>query len=398
MNTEYLHNSIWHRFIRMPYGHLLDAADTDGNAFIPTAEECRNCIPNIMSYTTSIADCAFFGGLYLYGLCEKYDLAPDEKLKQEINILVDGLLLLCDVSKVDGFIARGVADDGVTHYPTTTVDQVGPWLLGIWRVIHSTVADDDLCNKIRPRLIRTLKGIVAADWHLPIEWKGKTNGGLVRKDWRGVSQLLFSAAAARELGIITNEDFEKLVSEKPDNGIYNRAEIASNGFSGDMIRNTILAQFWINIPAQLALRELVSLDTIRSEYYKHGLSVNGTAVIGFLRDFDNYNKDNLEFNHNWREIIPEIQPWATYDEAFKEAQRLNGLWGGQYNRLRDIERRTISQAFFGAWIAIVSGNEKAVDYAYKCLCEAVETVDWDKVGQSYAFAVEAAIYCYEKSK
>jgi len=163
MSIKKLHKIVWERFIRMPYGHLLDAADLNGDCFIPTAQECQNCIPNIMSYATAIADCAFFGGLYVYGLCEKYDRAPDAQTKKEIHILVDGLLLLCDIGKVDGFIARGVADDGITHYPTTTEDQVGPWLLGLWRTMHSSVADEALQEKIRPRLVRTLRGISGAD-------------------------------------------------------------------------------------------------------------------------------------------------------------------------------------------------------------------------------------------
>jgi hypothetical protein len=74
---------------------------------------------------------AFFGGLYLYSLCEKYDFEPDAKLQNEIKILADGLLLLCDVCKCDGCIARGVADDGVSHPPFSSEDQFGPWMLGL---------------------------------------------------------------------------------------------------------------------------------------------------------------------------------------------------------------------------------------------------------------------------
>ena len=115
MDEKDLHSLVWKRYIRMPYGHLLDGAELDGSAVIPSAEECRAYIPSILAWTTPIADCAMFGGLYLYALCEKYESAPSEELKKELHILIKGLLLLCDVSDVDGFIARGVADDGVTH-------------------------------------------------------------------------------------------------------------------------------------------------------------------------------------------------------------------------------------------------------------------------------------------
>ena len=39
MNTAVLHEQVWKRFIRMPYGHLLDYADESGGAIIPTAED-----------------------------------------------------------------------------------------------------------------------------------------------------------------------------------------------------------------------------------------------------------------------------------------------------------------------------------------------------------------------
>ncbi len=399
MDIQGLHALVWGRFIRMPYGHLLDAADNDGNAHIPTAAEVERGLPNVMSYATSIADCAFFGGLYLYGLCERYDLAPTADLKEEIETLANGLLLLCDIGKVDGFIARGVADDGVTHYPCSSTDQVGPWVLGLWRLLHSPAADKALCDAIKARLKRTLQGLIAAGWDIPTEWQGVIKGSFAHKDWRGVAKLLFLAAVARELELLTPNQFEALALEKPKNGIYFRAEIVGNGFTPDMIRNTGLIQFWIDTCAQLATRELISLDPPRAAYYRRGLAANGAAVVPFLREFTVYNKlENKAFDHNWRQLLPDIKPWSNPDDAFAEAKRLNHIWPDTYNPLRNIERKTLSQAFFGAWIAVVSGDETAAAYAYDCLLEGAETVEWDKVGHSYAFAVEAAIACYHNRK
>ena len=48
-----LHEQVWKRFVRMPYGHIVDSADREGNAVIPTAEECR-------AYR-------FINGLYVWG-------------------------------------------------------------------------------------------------------------------------------------------------------------------------------------------------------------------------------------------------------------------------------------------------------------------------------------------
>ena len=142
MNEQNLHDLVWKRYIRFPFGHLLDSADLDGTAVIPTAEECRNYIPSILAWTTPIADGAMFGGLYLYALLKKYEIEPNDSLKEQLHTLVNGLLLLCDVSKVDGFIARGVADDGKTHYPCSSNDQTGPWILGLYKAFKSNAFND----------------------------------------------------------------------------------------------------------------------------------------------------------------------------------------------------------------------------------------------------------------
>ena len=34
MNTEFFHKQVWGRFIRMPYGHLLDYAGLDKDAVV----------------------------------------------------------------------------------------------------------------------------------------------------------------------------------------------------------------------------------------------------------------------------------------------------------------------------------------------------------------------------
>ena len=392
-----LHELVWRRYIRMPYAHLLDAADEHGNAHIPTAEEIKHNLPNVMAYATSIADCAFFGGLYLFGLREKYDTLPNENLKKEIAQLANGLLLLCDVSHTDGFIARGVAaDDGVSHYPCSSTDQVGPFVLGLWRLLRSPAADKALCAEIKPRLTRTLRGLMATGWRVPTEWEGVTLGSFADADWRGVSKCLFLAAVARELGLLADDAFASMTTEKPQKSIYTRTEIVSHGFAPDMLKNNGLIQFWIDVCAHLAARELVSLDPANAMLYKQGLRANCAAVVPFLREYKTYNKqENKEFNHNWRLLLPHVEPWEGADAAYAEAKRQNHIWPDLYNPLRNIERKTLSQAFFGAWIAVTGGDEAAALYAKECLLNAADTVEWEKVGHSYAFAVEAALACFD---
>ena len=185
---KFLHEQVFKRFIRMPYGHIMDCADLSGVAVIPTAEECRNYIPSIVAWTTPIADGAMFGGLYLYALCQRYAATPSEALKKDIGVLIRGLLLLCDISDVDGFIARGVADDGVTHYPCSSNDQTGPWILGLYFAMHSDAADADTKEEIRKRLYRTLRGFYRNDWQFRNEWEGTALGTYKSADFRNCAK------------------------------------------------------------------------------------------------------------------------------------------------------------------------------------------------------------------
>ena len=393
---ERLHEMVWKRFVRMPYGHIMDSADLDGNAVIPTAEECREYIPSILAYTTPIADGAMFGGLYLYALCKKYNDKPDEELKKEIHILINGLFMLCDVSKVDGFIARGVADDGVTHYPCSSNDQTGPWILGLWKAMHSDVTDVAMKEEIKKRLYRTLNGFYKNDWYFRNEWEGTALGTLKSGDWRDSAKFLFAAAVAKELGIVSDEEFESYADGIPEKGFYSRRELISKGFVHEMLADSVLKQFWITVCAHLSVCELLNLDTKGQEQYKQAISLNVYTSKFFVREFDNYVPDTFPpYDHDWRKIVPQLKKGTTYEEILQEGFRANPLYNKQICPLRSHERKTLGQALFSAWIAIEGEDRAVAEYALSCLEECIEKTDWNKVGQSLAFAAESALIAYK---
>lgn len=396
MNTNLLHTQVWKRYVRMPYGHLLDFADPEGNVDIPTAEECRKSIPNVLGWGTSIENGAFFGGLYLYGLCHRYNYSPSEKLKSEIEIIADGLMLLCDVGKVDGFIARGVADDGISHYPFSSEDQVGPWLLGLWKFTQSAACDEKSRKNIEQRIIRTLRGLLLNNWNVPTEWHGVYRGSYAHRDWRGAAKCLFCARLAMLFGLIDNDEFERLAIEKPDDGLFTRYEIISHGFGADMVRNTGLIQFWIDVCAHLMTAELAELDQDHASYFISGMKTNGIICSEFINDYKKYiAQAGKPFNYNWREIIPGIRQWSTPDEAVSEAGRQLGDFNKNHCPAMHGERNILLQAITGAWIAAVCGDNRIEQAAYNSLSEMTEQVNWSDVSMNYVFAVEAAIYTYE---
>ena len=390
-----LHSLVWKRYIRMPYGHFVDSADLEGNAVIPTAEECRNYIPSILAWSTPIANGAMFGGLYLYALCEKYAQAPDASLKNEMAILIRGLLQLCDVSEVDGFIARGVADDGVTHYPCSSNDQTGPWILGLYKAMHSDATDAEMKEEIRGRLYRTLNGFYQNDWQFRNEWAGTALGTYKSCDFRNCAKFLFAAAVARELGIVSDAEFSAYASEIPPKGIAARREILSKGFSHEMLYTPVLKQFWITVCAHLSLCELCSLDPEGAMQYKQGIALDAYTSKFFVREFDKYEPDKFPpFDHDWRKILPELHPGESYEEILAEGRRANDLYGNLCP-VRYHERETLGQALFSAWIAIVSEDRAVAEYAYGALCECIRKTDWDRVGQCYAFVAESALIAYQ---
>ena len=83
---------------------------------------------------------------------------------------MNGLFLLQDVGRVEGFIARGVADDGISHYPISAECQIFPWTLAMYAYYKT-----DLCvekQEIKERILRVLTALRSYDWQIPCDEDG----------------------------------------------------------------------------------------------------------------------------------------------------------------------------------------------------------------------------------
>lgn len=386
------------RFTHKPWNYLLDCAEPDGTAFIPTPEECNKGIPNVLGWTTNNENGAFFTGLYLYALCDAYECEPKAELKSEIVNYTNGLLRLCDVCKNDGCIARGVSDDGISHYPFSSEDQACPFILGLWRMLHSDASDNQLKSEVTARLKRTLKGIREAGWKVPTEWVGVTRGDCSRNDWRGCAKLIFCAKISEELGIIDIKEFENLRNEYPKNSPYTRYEIVSHGFSPDMIRNSELIQFWIDMCAHLCVFEMKNLDKKYSDYYEMGIRNNGYSSYRFFDDFKKYTNSTAPgYCFDWRTVNNNklTKVWDDPDEAVRTA----GIQVGEFNKIckrRHMEHVVLGQCLFAIWIALASDDKKTSEYAQKKLMEAIDYIKWETMACSYVFVAISAYYFSKK--
>lgn len=392
-DEKFFHDIVWKRFIRMPYGHLLDYAGKSGEAYYPTAEECKKCMPNPLGWWTPIENGAFFTGLYTYALIEKYHKGKDKKTAEEVNILINGLFLLQDVGQVEGFIARGVADDGKSHYPVSSEDQFTPWVLALYAYYKS-----DLCAEkeaVKNRLLRALTSVRDCNWKIPCDVKALYRDEWGNSDtWHCVSKMLFCARILFEL---TQDEkdlllFNRIANEHPQDCIYSRLEIVSHGYAHDMVAFLGVKQTWICVCAHLAVRELLFLDAANKEYYKKGLFNNGVTALGVVDDMKKYDNRKDEFHIDWRAMN---KLWEYYDNDVRKgveiACRQNEYWEKEIVPHRYMEHAVLGNAVFAAWVAVTCEEKRISEAAAKKLSENLAFVNWDNLHLSYAFAAESAL-------
>ena len=389
-----LHKRVWERFVRMPEGHLLDYAGYNGEVIYPTAEECRTSNPNALGWWTPIENGAFFGGLYAYALIKEYNRAPSKQALKEIKILMDGLYLLEEVGQVDGFIARGVADDGKSHFPFSSDDQVFPWVRAVYAYSKSRACADKADAECR--LLRVLRAIRSYGWNIPTDVKGLFRGNSLTEhsDWRNVTGLLQLAAILADITKSAEDwtDFERLADGIPQGSIFTRAEIASHGYAVDMIASLGTKQTWICLGNHLGLEILAKLDLKRRDYYIQGMEHNGITALNVISDMNKYDNSKEGFDVNWRRICERYEDWNGDTKlAVKIAMKELELFDKDIAPHRQQEQHVLGNALFAAWISVTSPDKRVACEAYKRLIKNVANVDWDSLHLPYAFVAESAI-------
>jgi len=405
MNTvETLHTQVWSRFLHKPYGIVLDYADQDGNAIIPTPEECVRSMPNPLGWWTPIENGAFFTGLYLGGLTEAFRLSPSEKLKNEILTLIGGLFRLQDVGNTPGFIARGVATDGTSHYPMGSDDQTAPWVYGLYKALQCDFLTKELRTEIKARLLQVIQILEKNNWLVPTEWEGQYNGGYMEPDFRAVARLLFLCRVGYEVSgdAVWKEKYISLLYAQPKHTIRTRLEICRDGFSLQMIEPPVPnVQFWINTCAQSCLYELTFLeeDPTVVEKYKLGLYLNGIASLPYLPKYAEYdNNSTLGFEMDWHCIENLWKPLHDARESYAYGIVQAQTWVPKFVPKRELEHKYLGNVLFGNWIAQLSLDERIQKVAREQLVKTIEYIDWNTMHVSYAFVAESAWYVSQQNE
>lgn len=385
-----LHDIVWKRFVRMPYGHVLDYAGKNGEAIYPTAEECAKSMPNPRSWGLPIANGAFYTGLYAYALLEKYNRTPCVQVAEEIKTLMNGLMLLQDVAKVDGFIARGVGEDGVSHYPMSAECQIFPWALAMYAYYKSDICEDK--QDIKERILRVLTALRDYGWKIPCDEEGVFYKGnwLDFESWRSVIILVYQARLIYELTQDKKDWdlFESLLNGKPGSSIFTRAEIISQGCAHEMV-SSIGNQMWICTYTHLAVRELYALDG--DEIYKKSLYNTGVTALINVKNLSKYDNEPGGFDMNWR---PLNELWEDYEKDTNKgteiSSRQSEYWRRELVPHRYMEHGLLGNALFSAWVAVSCEDRRIAERALEMLYTHCQTIDWENMHVSYAFVAESA--------
>lgn len=392
--SDILHSIVWNRFIRLPYGHVLDYAKADGSNIYPTSTDCENSFPNPLGWWTPIENGGFFTGLYLSALTEKYKINPDESTKGEINTLLCGLFVLQDAGDTDGFIARGVSDDGKNCYKCSSEDQVCPWLLGMWKAYASEAVSDELKSEIKSRISKLSEGILKHGFCIPTIWKEHVWGGFLGGDYRSCAKLLGLLRITYE---VTKDikwlDLYEKYGKEVVSGPFTRFDVCYYGCGSDMVKDTGLIQFWIHACSQLFVRELALLDKTRENVFLHSLDATAAVAVKFLDEYKTYlSLKGKSFDCDWRKAGCIYTPVTTPEDGRLLALEQNKIWMRDIVPERHNEHNVLGNMLFGALICSVSTNDIIRKYTEKKLDEALEIVDFAKLNLSYAFVAEGALY------
>jgi len=100
-------------------------------------------------YGYGLEDCAIVGGVALSMLCDRYAVTGEATLKADARKIAQGLVNLCTVHGVKGFVARGICvEDGKSVCALSSIDQHTHCLHGLWRYWNSPLLDPALKGEI----------------------------------------------------------------------------------------------------------------------------------------------------------------------------------------------------------------------------------------------------------
>ena len=402
--VEAAHAEIWRRFIS-PHGTFYDYTSLEGGVELPTAAEVAADQPNALGWWSPIENGGFFGGLYLDALCKRWERLRTEDAAREARTIAGGLLKLAEVGKTPGFIARGFADDGTTHWAASSSDQTYPWFYGLWRYAKSGLPDPAERERVVAVMERVALGLEANGWKMPCDrggfghfghWTGGfagTRGTLTGAEpqFDAAARLLFVLRAMHDL---TGKErwlalYRGHLHGKPQGSERTRLEICAAGVSyvapGEPPRYPESPPIWTSASSQAALRGLVEMDEEAAPSFRQGLETNAAGAAPFIGKFRDYDNDNsLPFDIRWRALLTTWRPQHEIADAVKLATEQYRVWNRQSPR-RVAEADAMRDPLFAAWIVALAGD---VSSSRGEITAALAHYRWEKLHTCLFFMAE----------
>ena len=314
----YCHDRLWDHFVGIHGDHafIYTYADLDQGweKLVPTKEEIANGIPDdLIGAKTPIENCCIEAGFYVDSLLATvYPLAEgDEKeqMEKECRLLVKGLLALAEAGARQGFIPRGVALDGKSHYRVSSVDQYTTALAALWRYYGTPFATDDEKLSIANLLVDVVSVVQSDNYYLKYEDnRGYWRGELPRYSMDRASRLLEFFAIAMD---VTSRLPALAKIERRWGHVYwrlreqddrMRLKLCLEGYTEEGATRIApwMYQFLQDAVALRALREIEEDPEVR-DMYRTGLRNAADATARFVDFYQEFPADpSSGFNYDWR--------------------------------------------------------------------------------------------------
>ncbi|GAB3918792.1 hypothetical protein [Larkinella terrae] len=395
------HQEINRRFLSPQTGVLYDYAGRDGNTLIPTPEECQADQPNGLSWWSPIENGAFFNGIYLDGLCNRWKLTRKKADAEEARKIANGLVLLASVGTIPGFIARGISTDGKSHHVAGSDDQTGPWFYGIWRYVKSGIPDAAEKKRLIGLMERVGQALEKTNWQLPCDRDGYGfRGNLTDKGCRISARLVF---IYRALYDVTGhkrwlDGYHQRLNEIPEGDSLIRLELCAQGIPYETANpekgNKTENEFWITGISQANLKALYEMeqDPVLREKFRKGLTMSAELAVLHLSRYRNFdNNHQLTFNENWRLLNTGWKPQPNIATTLEVALQQGREWSRQ-SPARPYEDKHMREPLFAVWVVLLSGNKELIEKYKPELKTALMHYDWKRLYTARFFVVIPAYY------
>jgi hypothetical protein len=387
------HAEIWRRFVDK-HGILLDFTDLDGSVSLPTPEECREGKPNALGWWSPIENGAMLNGLYMDAAVNRWRHTKSAEDATKARRLMVGLLLLNEISDVNGFVGRGVSLDHEAHYPMGSNDQTLPWFLGLWRYLDSGLATKEERALITAHLFVTAEAIVAMKWAMPAEAPFNKRGSFDGFTFDSAPRLLFVCkmmAVTDEMPDKAKWDamYRAALRERGGDEKLSRLEACERG----MVFHYAKYHSWTSCTCVGALRALWEMerDEAIQSAYARGLQASADLAFKSLpmaRQFDN--ADTSHFEMDWRKsMLPLWKPQQTEQEAqdLAHAQLKEFV---KVSPRRGKETEFVREPAAAAWVVTLAPDAAILKQRAADVERVIAHYDYAKLHYSQFFWVESA--------